>query len=360
MKIVADENIRLLKHFFLKQATIITKPGREIVRADLVDADVLLVRTVTRVDKHLLHDTSVRFVGSTTVGEDHLDTEWLKSQGIAWSIAKGCNTTAVVEYVICVIAALQKQGLLNSSGLRAGVIGVGEIGSRVVKILRALGFTVIMHDPLRAAEQNFISTPLEQFADLDLISLHVPLTEKTVFPTYHLMDEKFLRRQKKKTVMINTSRGAVLDTNAWLNAGKHLIGCFDVWENEPNISADMLASAHLATPHIAGYSVQSKLRGMELIYQALLRANILSLKPFVEIDYPRQNLLLDKTATDWRDLVLAVFDPRELSAQMKADPLFDGRRGQFDSRYEFRFIDWENKELAYTQMLNWYLQLGLE
>jgi erythronate-4-phosphate dehydrogenase len=150
MKIVADENIPLVEHYFGGSGELLLKPGRSITRDDLFDADILLVRSVTRVNKLLLHDTPVRFVGSTTAGADHMDTEWLDQSGILWNTATACNAMAVAEYVVCVVASLQMQGMLAFSNVRAGVIGVGHVGRLVVEKLRLLGFDAIECDPFRS------------------------------------------------------------------------------------------------------------------------------------------------------------------------------------------------------------------
>ena len=198
MKIVADGKIPQVDHYFSGLGELILKPGRTLTREDVLDADILLTRSVTRIDKKLLHDTSVKFIGSVSTGLDHMDIEWLNQAGIAWSVAKGGNATAVVEYIVCVIAALQKQNFLSHKNLRAGVAGVGNIGSKVVDVLKILGFDVIQYDPLRAEnEKDFSSTALEDFSGLDLITLHTPLTHKGKYPTYHMIDKNFLERQKK-------------------------------------------------------------------------------------------------------------------------------------------------------------------
>lgn len=336
MKIVADENIPLLQHYFSDCAELIIKPGREISHADVVDADVLLVRSVTSANEKLLKNTSVRFVGSATIGHDHLDIAWLDANHIIWSVAKGCNAVAVVEYIICVIAALQKRNLLT--GLRAGVVGVGDIGGRVVDMLRLLGFNVVMYDPFRVNEKDFLSTPLAEFSDLDLITLHMPLTQQGPFPTYHLIEKNFLQQQKENAVLINTARGAVLNSEDFLTYGKHLLGCFDVWENEPDISLDMLKQAVIATPHIAGYSVQSKYRGIQLLYEAMLAHHIIQPKDKVSVEYPRKTIIFENAMDDWRDAVLKVFDPWELSLAMKREIKFDERRKLFNDRCEFSFV----------------------
>lgn len=267
-KIVADDQIPLLDELFA-EFVLIKKPGEEIRPADLRDADMLWVRTVTEVNAPLLQNTRVRFVGTATAGYDHLDIDWLNQHGIAWGCALGANAVAVAEYVWCVVAALRTRGQLQGNRLRAGVIGVGHVGSQVARYLKQMGFQVILNDPPRAEQEpGFHSQPLLEFADLDLICVHTALTRVGRFPSYHLLDDAFFQRQKPGTVVINASRGAVIDTQVLLRQSA-LSLCLDVWENEPNISLELLRRALIATPHIAGYSIDAKRRAsLELYRQA--------------------------------------------------------------------------------------------
>ncbi len=330
MKIVADENIPLVAHFFGNLGEIILKPGREIKREDLIDADILLVRAVTRVDKDLLQGTRVQFVGSPVSGMDHIDTRWLDSQGIRWAEASGCNADAVVEYVVCVAAALQLKK-------KVGVIGCGTIGARVVKTLTKLGFEVTQCDPIRAEqEEDFKSVGLSDLGDLDWITLHVPLTYDN-HPTFHMIEKNFLQRQKKGCVLINAARGSVIDQEDLKKYGEHLDWCLDVFENEPNIDLEILKKAVIATPHIAGYSVQSKIRGIEMIYEKAVAMHIIPKTDISPALYPRKKL----PKAD----ALMIFNPLEYSNEVKKallsrEKTFDELRKAFNNRYEFQFIQW--------------------
>lgn len=342
MKIVADENIPLVEYYFGTSGELLLKPGRHITRDDLFDADILLTRSVTRVNKLLLHDTPVKFVGSATAGADHLDIEWLNQAGIQWSIAAGCNADAVSEYVLCVIATLQKQGLLIQPSLRAGVVGVGHVGKRVAEKLAALGFEVVLCDPLRAMhEKDFPHVSLENFADLDLITLHTPLTKQGDFPTYRMIEKSFLQRQKKQAVLLNTARGEIISSEDLLLYGKHLHWCFDVWDNEPSINPDVLAAAMIATPHIAGYSRQAKIRGIDMIYQAAVNKHIIpATVPSAAYD---ELVLNTEDCHDWRDVLLKIYNPITNTMQMKnalSNQLetFDSLRKHFPERYELAFV----------------------
>jgi erythronate-4-phosphate dehydrogenase len=353
MKIVADENIPNLSTYFAEHHDLVLKPGRSICRNDIIDADVLIVRAVTAVNSDLLVNTNVRFVASVTSGCDHIDIDWLNSAGIKWYVAQGCNATAVAEYVVCVVAALQKDNYIAREKLRAAVVGVGRVGSLVAEYLKILGFDVLLCDPIRALnEPNFISTPLESLVDLDLISLHTPLTHTGEFATFQLIDKKILQQQKHNCVLINAGRGEVINFLELKEYGQHLYWCLDVWEHEPFIDIQVLQAALIATPHIAGYSLQSKIRGLEWAYQSLLQANLVT-EQQVNLSYPRVTINMLEDKLDWRDVVLKVYDPRETTQGMRnalianANPsTFDQLRKSFTERHEFSFITIANYSLA--------------
>jgi erythronate-4-phosphate dehydrogenase len=346
MKVVADAHIPNVKKYFSGAMELNLIPGRAISRKDVQDADILLVRSVTPVNESLLMGSRVKFVGSVTAGADHLDTVWLAANGIRWQVAEGFNALAVADYVVSVVAALQHQQLLLSKSLRAAVVGVGAIGRFVAERLSALNFEVVYCDPLRAdRETSFYSTPLTELMDLDLISLHVPLTRAGPYPTYHLINQAFLQRQKPGCVLLNTSRGAVVDTQQLKIVGKHLCWCLDVWEHEPKIDQAVLTHTTIATPHIAGYSVQSKIRGIERIYRT---ARTYHLVPLLDsaIEMPMQRLPVIGGEQNWQSIVLQIFNPLIMTAMLKSrslstkEPglLFDTLRHQFHGRYEFASI----------------------
>jgi erythronate-4-phosphate dehydrogenase len=318
MKIVADENIPLVDYYFGSLGEVVLRPGRAISRKDVLNAEIVLVRSITQVDQALLDGTSVKFVGSATTGDDHIDTVWLNQAGIQWSVAYGCNAAAVMEYVISVIAALQKMNYLTQDNLRAGIVGVGAIGRRVAEKLTALGLTVFLCDPFRLMkEDDFPGVFLEDFSDLDLITLHTPLTYEGAYPTYHLIEKNFLQRQKKNCVLINTSRGPVIHFDDLKQYGQGLLWCLDVWEHEPIIDKKVLDKALIATPHIAGYSVQSKYRGIEMIYQAAIQQGIIKAVDIPMVDYPHSILSFSNQLADWRDVVLKIYNPLLTTQVMK-------------------------------------------
>jgi erythronate-4-phosphate dehydrogenase len=339
MRIVADQEISFVDHYFAQGGEVILKPGRTLTRGDLVEADVLIARSVTLINQSLLHGTRVRFVGSPVTGIDHIDTAWLDQHKIRWATAKGCNTQAVVEYVVCVIAALQTQRLLLGKNLRAGVVGVGNIGSRVVDILKLLGFEVVYCDPIRAEnEAGFSSVTLDHFADLDFITLHTPLTKEGRYPTFHMIDQAFLQRQKPGCVLLNTGRGSVINFEDLKKFGRHCYWCLDVWEHEPTIDKEVLDYCLLSTPHIAGHSIQSKYRGIEMIYRAACQMDIIPQGSVVPLAYPRTEISSAGTVS-WQEVVLKAFDPLHYTLQMKtSSKTFDQLRKEGKDRHEFEFI----------------------
>lgn len=349
MKIVADAHIPFIKDYFSKDELIL-RPGRLISHNDTKNADMLLVRSITCVDEALLANSKVRFVGSVTAGKDHLDTKWLDKMKISWQVAEGFNAPPVVDYILSVIAALSQQHILkiDNQSLKAAVIGAGNIGSLVVDRLKQLGFDVRVCDPIREQHEQlnptFLYTQMQALENLDLISLHVPLTKTGDHPTFHMIDANFLKRQKPGCILINTSRGAVIDSKALLTHGSHLHWCFDVWENEPNIDHAILKQALIATPHIAGYSTQSKRRGIDMICRAAHAKKFLS--SYSEKLFNPSSFHL-KEADSWQEIVLSLFNPLLLTEKMRrillgsseSEKLFDEMRHQFQERWEFEFVE---------------------
>lgn len=346
MKIVADENIPLIEHYFGGCGELILKPGREISRKDLMDADILLVRSVTKVNQSLLENTSVKFVGSATSGADHVDTDWLDVNNISWSVAQGCNAIAVAEYVVCIIAVLQKIHLLSHSKIRAAVVGVGRIGQLVAEAFKRLGFEVVLCDPFRT---DIKSTPFAELSELDFISFHTPLTTSGNHPTYHLVQKEFLSKQKKNCILLNAGRGEVFSFDQLKKYRERLVWCLDVWEGEPDINIEILTDAMIATPHIAGYSLQSKYRGIEMIYKAALAHGILGNHSVEKVLFPTKKIDVN-FAENWRDVVLAILNPLEITFHMKGElttkkESFDVIRKSYMNRFEFAFIELEKLNL---------------
>ena len=272
MLIVADENIPLLDAFFAGFGEIRRVPGRAIDRATVEQADVLLVRSVTNVNRALLEGSKVRFVGTCTIGTDHLDLDYFTEAGITWSSAPGCNARGVVDYVLGSLMTLAEIEGVELPQRTYGVIGAGEVGGRLIKVLKGLGWNVKVCDPPRQAVEGGDYVSLEQIIEqCDVISLHTPLTRIGAGATWHLFDEPRLQQLKPGTWLINAARGPVVDNAALrtvLLAREDLQAVLDVWEAEPEVDVDLAELCVLATPHIAGYSLDGKQRGTAQIYQA--------------------------------------------------------------------------------------------
>ena len=272
MLIVADENIPLVDAFFAEFGEIRCLPGRQITRADVHDADVLLVRSVTKVDRDLLEGSAVRFVGTCTIGTDHLALDYFHQEGIQWSSAPGCNARGVVDYVLGSLLTLAEIEGADLNQRTYGVVGAGEVGGRLVNVLKGLGFNVLVCDPPRQAAEGGDYVSLEQIIErCDVISLHTPLDKSAENATWHLLDQQRLNQLKHGTWLINASRGPVIDNNALrevLTRREDLQAVLDVWEAEPQVDVELADLCVLATPHIAGYSLDGKQRGTAQIYQA--------------------------------------------------------------------------------------------
>lgn len=272
MLIVADENIPLLDAFFAGFGDIRRVPGRSIDRATVEQADVLLVRSVTNVNRALLEGSKVRFVGTCTIGTDHLDLDYFNEAGICWSSAPGCNARGVVDYVLGSLMSLAEIEGADLTQRTYGVVGAGEVGGRLIKVLKGLGWNVKVCDPPRQAAEGGEYVSLEQIIEqCDVISLHTPLTRSGDSATWHLFDQQRLQQLKQGAWLINAARGPVVDNVALrevLLEREDLQAVLDVWEKEPEVDPALAELCVLATPHIAGYSLDGKQRGTAQIYQA--------------------------------------------------------------------------------------------
>ena len=327
MLIVADENIPLIEPFFASFGEIRRLPGRQITRADVHDADVLLVRSVTRVDRELLEGSAVRFVGTCTIGTDHLALDYFEQAGIQWASAPGCNARGVVDYVLGSLLTLAEIEGVDLKQRTYGVIGAGEVGGRLVNVLRALGWNVKVCDPLRQAAEGGDYVTLEQIIEqCDVLSLHTPLIKSGNDATWHLLDAQRLNQLKPGTWLINASRGPVVDNAALrqvLTEREDLQAVLDVWEGEPQVDVELAELCVLATPHIAGYSLDGKQRGTAQIYQALCDA--LGQTPEVHLadllpaPWLAKVELSANSDLDWALAMLCrgVYDPRRDDAEFR-------------------------------------------
>lgn len=270
MKIVADENLAFTDYFFAEFGEIHQAAGRTLTQADVKDAKTLLVRSVTKVNAELLQHTAVQFVGSATIGTDHLDIDAIEKQGAVWANAAGCNAQAVSEYVMTALLHLRPELLKAEQQFTLGIVGLGNVGRRLAKMASLLGWRVIGTDPFVQHETVTQVSFTELLAQADAISIHVPLTQEGEHPTYHLFNAETLQQMKPKAILINSARGPAIEESALLadiaQTGRTVV--LDVFEHEPLISEQLLNAVTLVTPHIAGYSLEGKARGTQMIYQA--------------------------------------------------------------------------------------------
>jgi erythronate-4-phosphate dehydrogenase len=327
MRIVADENIPLLDAFFAHFGEIRRLPGRSIDRAAVADADILLVRSVTPVTRELLEGSSVRFVGTCTIGTDHLDLEYFLQAGIQWSSAPGCNARGVVDYVLgglLTLAEIEGVGLAQRT---YGVVGAGQVGGRLVKVLQGLGWNVLVCDPPRQAAEGGDFVSLEEIVQrCDVISLHTPLDKTGEHPSWHLFDKARLQQLKPGSWLINASRGAVVDNAALYDVlldREDLQAVLDVWEGEPTVNTALADLCVIGTPHIAGYSLDGRQRGTSQIYQAL--CSYLGQEPQISLSELLPQPWLAEVTLDGRTdpvwalnmLCRGVYDPRRDDADFR-------------------------------------------
>lgn len=273
MKLVIDENIPAADALFGEFGELCLLPGREITNTVLLDADVLLVRSVTQVNRELLQGTPVGFIGSCTAGVDHIDQGYLEQAGIGFAHAPGANARSVVEYVLSALCRLGIDAERVRPGMTVGIFGLGNVGGRLYRVLTACGFDCIGYDPyLEQQDQMQLATDPGQLLQADIITLHTPLTRIDKHPTYHLISAAELASLRQNAILVNSSRGGVVDNRALvqlLPQRRDLAVVLDVWEHEPLIDLALMNMASLATPHIAGYSYDGKLRGAEMVCQQL-------------------------------------------------------------------------------------------
>lgn len=277
-RIIADSNIPYVMEAFGHLGAVERRPGRSIGPEDVVNADVLLVRSVTEVGPSLLDNSSVQFVGSATIGTDHVDQQYLEEEGIAFAHAPGSNADSVADYVVAALLTLARDHGVPLSKQTVGVVGCGNIGSRVARRLEVFGLSVLRNDPpvARAARGGALTPEFVPLArvlqEADIVTLHVPLTLSGRDKTHHLIDDEALRTLQRGAWLLNTSRGAAVDNAALLRAVRgDQIGAvaLDVWENEPTPDPELVRAVDLATPHIAGYAQDGKVRGTKMLYTAV-------------------------------------------------------------------------------------------
>lgn len=334
--------------------------GRTLTPQQLIDTDVLLVRSITKVNESLLSKASkLKFVGTATIGVDHIDQDYLKERKIAFHSAPGCNAVSVAEYVLSSLVVLSERYLFSIKEKTVGIVGAGNTGSRLSEKLTALGIKHKLCDPILAEQgdkRKFYS--LDEVLSCDIISLHVPLTKQGQHATYHLLNEERLNQLSEQQILINACRGEVVDNHALLamkKAGSKLTLVLDVWENEPNVLTELIPYCDITSAHIAGYSLEGKARGTEMLYRALCTAQNLAVEkqlaqflPLPTITDIKINQNLDEIVLN--QVIKMVYDVRRDDALFRQQlPRFgfDHIRKTYPARREFSSlaISGENIEL---------------
>lgn len=348
MKFIADKAIPHIKEAFSTIGTVESLPAHKITSTALKHADGLLVRTTTGINHKLLEGTRVAFVGTATIGTDHIDLSYLEKRGIRLASAPGCNAPAVGEYVLTALLALQQKTGVSLQGKTMGIIGAGNTGTAVQRKLEAIGISCLFNDPPLAEKSD-----QRQYLDLDellprsdLISVHVPLTRTGKHPTKHLVDEQLLEKLKPGCILVNTSRGETLDGNALKN-NRHRLGgvILDVWENEPDIDPELIPGIDIATPHIAGYSIEGKVRATDMILQKASdyfkepktwhAEDALSQYRIPEITVSDEDTAMEQAVTQVYDIFADDKRLRQFSQQDKPGEYFADLRNHYQFRREF-------------------------
>lgn len=310
MNITIDKNITLGNEAFSTLGNVNIVDGRNLTRENLKNTTALIVRSVTNVNEQLLKNTPVKFVATATIGTDHLDTDYLKSSGIKYFSAPGCNSTAVTEYILTAITLFCEKKNLKLNECSIGVIGVGNIGSKVAEATRLLGMKVVINDPPREkAEKSDMFSSIEAALSCDIITFHTPMIRTGEYKTLHLLNRQNIGMVKPGAIILNASRGGVAENRAILDRvteQNDISVVLDVWENEPDISSELLRVVDIATPHIAGYSLEGKVNGTYTCYKNL--CEFMGVPPSWKPDLPEiKENRIDVTGLGEKEALIQIF-----------------------------------------------------
>lgn len=349
MKVVCDSDIPFIKGALEPHCEVIYARGSDISKEMVMDADALVIRTRTRCDANLLEGSKVRFIATATIGYDHIDTRWCESHGITWTNAPGCNSWSVQQYIGSLLVTMSRTLGFSFREKTIGVVGVGNVGSKVARLAALLGFRVLLCDPPRARREGsgqFVSLD-ELISRSDIITLHVPLIRDGEDATFHMFDDSRLASMNQNQILINSSRGEVVDGAALKNAlaqKKILAASLDVWENEPQIDPGLLSLLFTGTPHIAGYSVDGKATGTTMSVQALGKFFDLPCRDW-EVTQVPQSVQPSEFSIDTSgktpqevlaDAILHTYDIKNDDAALRADVAsFEKQRSHYPVRREF-------------------------
>ena len=348
MKVVADDKIPYLKGVLEPFSDVVYLPGDRITKDDLKDAEALITRTRTKCTREILEGSSVKFIATATIGYDHIDTDWCEQNGIFWTNAPGCNSGSVYQYIASILVNLAYKHKFNFADRSLGVIGVGNVGKKIVRLGEWLGMRVLLNDPPRSRNEGFCGfISLDGIIrECDVITCHVPLITEGPDKTYHLIDENLLRKLNPTTLLINSSRGEVVDNNALksiLNQNKIAGAVLDVWENEPDINLELMNVLDIVTPHIAGYSADGKANGTTMSVQSLSKFFNLPLCGWFAEDIPEpanNQFTIDCSTKTMQEIIseaiLTTFQVMEDDVRIRLSPsTFEKQRGNYPLRREF-------------------------
>ncbi len=274
MKIIVEANMPFGREAFETLGDVEVVNGRTLSNDQLADVEIMAIRSTTKVTPDLLDGTPVKYVGTATIGTDHFDMDYMDAHGIKYCNAPGCNADSVADYITATLLLIAREKNIELAGKSVGIVGCGNVGSRIVKRAEALGMTVVQNDPPleRETGRSDQYRPISEVMDCDFITLHTPLTKEGQDATYHLADAAFLERMKDTAVLINASRGAVVDCDALKAALKNktiAAAALDVWEGEPCVDPELMELTIMATPHIAGYSYEGKVNGTVQVFEQI-------------------------------------------------------------------------------------------
>lgn len=372
MKFVIDDKIPYIKGALETFGEVLYLPGKATTSEVVRDADALITRTRTRCNAGLLEGSSVKMIATATIGYDHIDTAYCAEKGIEWTNAPGCNSWSVAQYIMAALHHLAQSRRLPLDELTLGVVGAGNVGSKVARLARTIGMKVLVNDPPRQRKEGddgFVS--LKKIQDeADIITFHTPLSREGADATFHLANAAFFEGCRKGLIFINSSRGEVMDTIAVLNSIENGViseAIIDCWENEPDIDRVLLEKAFIATPHIAGYSKDGKANGTSMSIQALSRRFKLGIDDWqcenVELPSETNIKISGKNKTKQEILneaILATYPIWEDSERLKQSPeTFEKQRGDYPLRREFPVFTLELSEVdeALARILS---QLGFQ
>ena len=337
MKVIADNKIPYIREALAELADeVVYLPGKAFTPDIVRDADALITRTRTLCNRDLLAGSKVQFIGTATIGFDHIDTAYCKKAGIIWSNCPGCNAGAVEQYIHSVLLLLQQEKGLKLKNACIGIVGVGHVGSRIKQLAERLGMKALLNDPPREAQGESGFTDLQTLAQCcDVITFHTPLVRQGDFPTFHLADESFFASLQRQPYIINTSRGEVIDENALrkaLNKGLIKDAVIDVWEHEPNIALDLLNRIFIGTPHIAGYSADGKANATRMTLEAFCKFFGKEMKfTILPPDMPHPPFDSNEAIRQ-----LQIYDPRRDCTELRNHPeQFEQLRGDYPLRREY-------------------------